>query len=262
MSDPTFRISGNNRRKEAPRPRGRQLPVRPREVAGVAPRDALQVVLVLRLGLPERAHRRHLGDDLARPQPGRLDVRDRVLGDALLLVVGVEDRGAVGRADVVALAVQGGRVVDLEEELEQVAEARLGGVEVDLDRLGVAGVVAVRGVLVPATGVADPRRHDTGPAPDEILHAPETAAREHCPLCGLGHRDSSVPCGTWPAHRLPTPGAPGIFAATPGTSTVTPAVAAVATSASAPGPASSGNVRLTSADSGKRPEPTRASRRG
>ena len=77
--------------------RGGELPVRPREVARVAPRDALEVVLVLRLGLPERPGLRHLGDDLARPQPRRVDVGDGVLGDALLLVVDVEDRRPVAR---------------------------------------------------------------------------------------------------------------------------------------------------------------------
>jgi pimeloyl-ACP methyl ester carboxylesterase len=50
-----------------------QHPARAREVAGVAVRVALQVVLVLRLGLPERTGRGDLGDDLAGPQPGGPD---------------------------------------------------------------------------------------------------------------------------------------------------------------------------------------------
>src|SRR5919106_4450991 len=45
----------------------RKLPVRTDEVAGVALRDALQVILVLRLGFPEGTDRRHLGHDLSRP---------------------------------------------------------------------------------------------------------------------------------------------------------------------------------------------------
>ena len=92
---------------------------------------------MLRLGLPERPAGRHLGDDLPRPQARRLDVGDRVLGDPLLLVVGVEDGRAVAGADVVALPVPGRRVVDLEEELEQIAVGRLLGIEDDLDRLRV-----------------------------------------------------------------------------------------------------------------------------
>ena len=159
---------------------------------------------MLGLGLPERARLRHLGDHLARPEARRVDVGDRVLGDPLLLLVEVEDRRAVGGADVVALAVAGGRVVDLEEELQQVAVARPGRVEDDLDRLGVAGVVAVGRVGVLAAGVADPGRDDAGLLADEVLHAPEAATCEHCLLRGpglegLGHCRSSVARGRLPA---------------------------------------------------------------
>src|SRR5437016_4645187 len=83
----------------------RELPPRPREVAGVATRISLQIVLVLRLGLPEGAGGRDLGDDLARPQAGGVDVGDGVLSQVLLLVGRVEDGGPVAVADVVALAV-------------------------------------------------------------------------------------------------------------------------------------------------------------
>ena len=73
----------------------RQLPARPREVAGVAVRDPLQVVLVLGLGLPERDGLAELGHDLAGPQARGVDVGDRVLGDLALLVARVEDLRAV-----------------------------------------------------------------------------------------------------------------------------------------------------------------------
>src|SRR5262249_15177648 len=99
----------------------RQLPVRPDEVARVTVRVPLEVVLVLRFGLPERTGRRDLGDHLAGPDAGGIDVGDGVFGDLSLLVRRVEDGGPVAVADVVALAVLRGRVVDLEEELEQVA---------------------------------------------------------------------------------------------------------------------------------------------
>ena len=117
---------------------------------------------MLGLGLPERPGRRHLGHDLAGPEARGLDIGDRVLGDAALLVVEVEDRRAVAHADVVPLAVQRRRVVDLEEELEQVAVRGLLGIEDDLDRLGVRPVVAVRRVRDVAARVADPRRQDAG----------------------------------------------------------------------------------------------------
>ena len=121
---------------------------RPREVAGVAVRVALEVVLVLGLGLPEGDGLADLGHDLAGPQARGVDVGDRVLGDPALLVARVEDLGAVAGADVVALAVLGRRVVDLEEELEDVPVGDALGVEDDLDRLGVTGMVAVGRVVV------------------------------------------------------------------------------------------------------------------
>ena len=93
--------------------------------------------------------------------------------------------------------------MDLEEELQQVAVARLGRVEQDLDRLGVAGVVAVGRVGVLAAGVADPGRQDARLPPDQVLHAPEAAAREHGPLSCLWCRSSSLlDCGVHPTQRL------------------------------------------------------------
>ena len=134
-----------------------QLPARPREVAVVAVRVALEVVLVLGLGLPEGDGLADLGHHRAGPQARGVDVGDRVLGDLTLLVTRIEDLGAVAGADVVALAVLGRRVVDLEEELEDVAVGDALGVEDDLDRLGVTRMVSVRRVVVVPTGVTDLR---------------------------------------------------------------------------------------------------------
>jgi len=78
----------------------------------------LEVVLVFGLGRPEGAGLADLGDDPAGPEPGGLDIGDRVRGDLALLVGGGEDLGAVVGAGVLALTVLGRRVVDLEEELE------------------------------------------------------------------------------------------------------------------------------------------------
>ena len=74
---------------------------------------------MLGLGLPERPDRRHLGDDLARPDARGIDIGDGVLRDPLLLVAGVEDRRTVARAAVIALAVHGRGIVDLEKEFQQ-----------------------------------------------------------------------------------------------------------------------------------------------
>src|SRR3954447_23153466 len=132
-----------------------KVPARPREVAVVAARIALEVILVLRLGLPERDGLADLGHHLAGPQARGVDVGDRALGDLALFIARIEDLGAVAGADVVALAVLGRRVVDLEEELEDVPVGDALGVEDDLDRLGVTGMVSIGRVVVVPPGVSD-----------------------------------------------------------------------------------------------------------
>ena len=142
---------------------------------------------MLGLGLPERPGGDDLGDHLARPQSRGVHVGDRVLGDPALLLVGVEDRRPVAGADVVALAVLRRRIVDLEEELEQVAERLPLGVEDDLDRLGVGAVVAVGRVGDVTAGVAHSGRDHAWPLADQVLHTPEATSGKHGPFGGLTH---------------------------------------------------------------------------
>src|SRR5437016_224911 len=157
----------------------RELPVWAYEMARIAVGVPLEVVLVLRLRLPEGPGGRDLGDDLPRPQRGGLDVCDGVLGGPLLGIAGVEDGRPVAGADVVALAVLGRRIVDLKEELQKIPVADDIGVEDDLDGLGVAAVVAVGRIGDVPTGVADPGRDHSGPPADEVLHSPEAASGEN-----------------------------------------------------------------------------------
>src|SRR5690606_21265638 len=133
--------------------------------AGITRRVALQIILVLRLRLPEVTGRGDLGRDPAGPDAGRLDIGDGIARDALLLWRGVEDAGTIARAAVVALAVQRRRIMDLEEELQQPAIAELCRIEDDLDRLGMCPVIAIGGVGHVAAGIADPRRDDARIAP-------------------------------------------------------------------------------------------------
>ena len=92
-----------------------------------------QIILVLGFSFPEVAGRGDLGHDFSRPQPGRVDIGDRVLGNATLLVTGVEDRRPVARPDIVPLAIARGRIVNLKEELEEFPIADPGRIENDLD---------------------------------------------------------------------------------------------------------------------------------
>src|SRR5690606_10075095 len=128
---------------------------------------------MLRLGLPERALRLDRGDDLRRPQTGRVHVLDRVACDLLLLRADREDRRAVARAGVVALTGECRGVVDLEAGRQDVPVGRGRGVEGDLDGLRVTWVVAVGRVVVLPAGVSHAGSEYAGLATEEILHAPE-----------------------------------------------------------------------------------------
>ena len=86
-----------------------------------------------RTHFPERPGRRHLGNDLLRPEARRFNVGDRVVGHPALFLVEIEDRRAIARPDVVALAIQRRRIVDLEEEVPSRSRYDLLGVEDDLD---------------------------------------------------------------------------------------------------------------------------------
>src|SRR5512133_613582 len=159
---PTRRFIATAWRRSLPAESGRGLPVGsfqpgPRE-EGVAVRIALEVVLIFGLGLPEGAGLADPGHDLAGPDACGVEVGDRALGDLALLVGRIEDLGAIAGADEV-IAKAGS--VDLKEDLEKFPVGDPLGVEDDLDRLGVPGVVPVGRVVVLPTGVSDPGGDDS-----------------------------------------------------------------------------------------------------
>ena len=82
-------------------------------------------------------------------------------------------------AAVVALAIRRCRIVDLEEELEQIPIRRLLGIEDDLDRLSVGAMMSVGRVRHVATGIADSGREDAWAAPDQLLHSPEATTGKY-----------------------------------------------------------------------------------
>src|SRR6266550_3171300 len=93
-----------------------------------------------------------------------------------------EDRRAVLAAEIEALAVTGGRIVDPPERLEQLRVADLGRVEPDLDRLGVAGAVPadplVGGVRHVPAGIADRGLQHPVDLAEGRLDAPEASGGE------------------------------------------------------------------------------------
>ena len=152
------------------------------------------VVLVVVLGAVEGFEGNDLGDDAVLPGVGGVELCDVGFGDALLVVVGVEDGGAVGGAGVGALAVEGGGVVDGEEDAEELAVGEARGIVDDFDGFGVVGglgadVVVVGGVGG-AAGVAGGGGEDALDALEDGLRAPEAAAGED----GGG---AAGRCGEW-----------------------------------------------------------------
>ena len=100
-----------------------------------------------------------------------------------LLIIGVENRRAILRTDIVALAIQCRRVMGGEENRHEIAEGDLRRIEFDFNHFGMAGVahadLLVSGIFVFAAGVA---RDDGMNAAQLIEHrfgAPETTAAEN-----------------------------------------------------------------------------------
>ena len=142
------------------------------------------VVLVVVLGAVEGFERDDLGDDAVLPGVGGVELRDVGVGDALLIVVGVEDGGAVGGAGVRTLAIECGGVVDGEEDAEELAVGEARRVVNDFDGFGVVcgfggDVVVVRGPGG-AAGVAGGGGGDALDAFEDGLGAPEAAAGKDC----------------------------------------------------------------------------------
>jgi len=111
---------------------------------------------MLGLGLPERPSGCHLGDNLARPKAGSIDIGNGVFRDPLLLVAGIEDGRPVARSPVVALTVQRRGIMDLEKEFQQLSIADGLRIEGNLNGFRMIAVVAIRRVRHLASGVAHP----------------------------------------------------------------------------------------------------------
>ena len=182
-------------------------PARPHEVAGVAVGIALEIILVLGLGFPEVARRRRLRSPPC-PATGRTHRRRRWCPRR-----SASARRWCRRSPSDSLRRRSlpwrfarGRIVDLEEELQQRAVADLRGIEDDLDRLGMGAVVAIGRVRHVAAGIADAGRDDarrscgSGPAcprssrrpgrrvPSLMPRPPPGRDRRHSPRASMSSR--------------------------------------------------------------------------
>ena len=102
----------------------------------ISHRIDIQISLMVVLSVPPLASWHDIGDDFVLP-PLLVGFLGDLLGDSFLLGVVVEDAGAVLRAGVGTLLVEGCWVVHLVEVLEELAVGDLLWVVEDLDGLGV-----------------------------------------------------------------------------------------------------------------------------
>jgi hypothetical protein len=155
----------------------------------------LQIALVILLGPPEGLRRLNLGHNalgLEAALGGKL--LDFGASLRLLLRRVEEDGRAILRAQVRPLAVEGGGVMKCEEGIQQLLIRDLRGIEVQLDYLGVAGLVRahvfVTGLVKRAALIANSRGRYAGDGCECSFHAPETS----CSKCRffLAHGNSDA----------------------------------------------------------------------
>ena len=132
-------------------------------------RVALEIVLVLGLSRPEFAGGRDLRHNAAWPQAGGVDIVDCLQRLVTLRLGNVEDLRAIRSSGIVALTIQRGGIVNLEEELQKVAIADKCRGELDLDGLGVRSMVTIGCVRYIAARVTNTCADYAGPLADQVL---------------------------------------------------------------------------------------------
>lgn len=130
-----------------------------------------EVILVVVLGGEEFLERFDLCDDLGIPNAQGLEIRNDLKCGLALRFRMVKDDAAVRFANIIALPVQRGWIVNREEHLENFLERGHARVEIDLDHFGVTGGFAthltVGRVGLVTAGIA---RNDVGHANKIIKH--------------------------------------------------------------------------------------------
>src|SRR5437762_5337109 len=94
----------------------------------------------------------------------------------------IKNNRAILHSNVRALSVQGSWVMIRPEDIQKLIIADLRRIKFQFYYLGVSGLVsaniAVRGILLRATGIAHARGQNTFQVPESFLHAPETSRTE------------------------------------------------------------------------------------
>src|SRR6185312_4898164 len=155
-------------------------------LSDVAGRQAvlLQIALMVVFRYPEGGRGHDLRDDWFLEPAGLVKDLPGLLGQFLLLVVVVEDRRPVLRSHIRALAIGGGRVVVVPEDVEQRVVAHQCWIELDLDHFGVSGGVAahffVCGIGLRPAFISCGRGSDAGNLLEGGLRPPEASGTKCC----------------------------------------------------------------------------------
>lgn len=152
-----------------------------------------EVVLVVVFGGEELGGGGEFGDNGVGEDLGGGQLVNGGLGGGALVFGVVEDGGAVLGAVVGTLAVEGGGIVDGEEDVEELGVGDEGGVKDDADGFGVAGHagadVLVGGVGEVAANVAGFDGNDAFEVEEDGFETPETASGEGGGFGGGGRVD-------------------------------------------------------------------------
>jgi len=147
-----------------------------------------EIFLVIGFGAKEGRRGREFGDDRRLLPVRRAHLGADRVGDRLLLVGVVEDRGTILRSGVIPLPIGGGRIVNSEKELAELAIRDLAWIELHVDHLCMSRVaranVLVGRVLLRAAEIADADRlqlRELLPIP--FLHTPKTTTTKSSKLC-------------------------------------------------------------------------------
>jgi len=172
------------------------------------------VILVVILGRVKGDCRRQLRDDGRIPHAGHLG--QHLARHAFLLGRLVKDDGTELRTDIVALAIQGGGIVQREKYFQQVVVSDDGGIEFQAHHFRVARIARaylfIRGIGQAAARVAGRDAHHAAHLCIHGSEAPETATAEYrhfrllmhdvLPQCcyDLSFHYCNAKC-MWPAQR-------------------------------------------------------------
>lgn len=118
-----------------------------------------------------------------RPVLRRIQFIDHFFGFAILLFRRIENHRPVLRSHVIALAIERGRIMDREKNVQNFTVAYPAGIKGDTDNFNVPGIavahLAIGGIINMTSHITRLNRRDALHAVEHRLQAPETSAAQN-----------------------------------------------------------------------------------